>query len=515
MRHLIVCCDGTWQTPRQRTNVFLLSEALAGADAGGAPQVSRYFEGVGAVGSLGARASGGVAGVGLSRSVRDAYGWLAESYRPGDRIALFGFSRGAYTVRSLAGMITACGLLDVSGTSADEAARLVEQVYRTRYRARDRAEPGWRRGLRFRFDPDDAADIPVEFIGVWDTVGSLGIPDNLALVNLVDLPGRYRFHDVTLNPHIRHGRHAVALDESRGPFSPTLWADPAPGQDVRQVWFPGNHGDVGGGHRETGLSDGALVWMMREATAAVGLTFRAASIGGIRPDPSGPLHDDIADIAGPAAPVAEALFQPRPRPVPLIDPEAPGHPSVHESAYARQRDPHLPGGRYRLTRRLAVGTSVTVPVSARERWNDVGVYLDAGAYRFEASGRWDSSGNACGPAGEDQRTLLDPRALGQLVGTLIGRVEGGFRRFSGNPAAEFLGARRADDLPWMSLIGEVANRDLNVPPGQAEPDERIAIGAGTEHTVARPGYLYAFANDAWGFYGNNSGSVRLTVTRVG
>src|SRR5688500_13669028 len=169
MRHLVVCCDGTWQTPRNKTNVHRLAEAVAPADGSGAVQACRYFEGVGAVGSLTARATGGVAGAGLSRNVRDAYEWLATTYRAGDKISLFGFSRGAFTVRSLAGMISACGLLDLRGTGDKEARALVERVYENKYRARDKALPSWRDGLRFRFDPVDADDIPVWFVGVWDT----------------------------------------------------------------------------------------------------------------------------------------------------------------------------------------------------------------------------------------------------------------------------------------------------------------------------------------------------------
>jgi hypothetical protein len=512
MRHLIACCDGTWQTPRNHTNVHRLAEALAPTDANGVQQECHYFEGVGAVGSVAARVTGGVAGEGLSQNVRDAYLSLATTYRAGDRISLFGFSRGAFTVRSLAGMISACGLLDLSGMDDKEARALVERVYEEKYRAREKALPSWRDGLRFTFDPADPENIPVWFIGVWDTVGSLGIPDHLALVNLVDSPRGYEFHDVTLNPHIAHGRHAMALDEFRSPFTPTRWSAPAAGQDIKQVWFPGDHSDVGGGHRTTGLSDGALLWMLQEATDAVGLSFDPEKVAAVRPDPSDDIHGELRTAPGPAARVAETLFQPRPRAVPLIDPDNPTDPSVHESAYARQRDKGLRGGPYRPTRTLAVGESASVDVAAGEQWNATGLYLGTGGHRFSATGEWRSATVRSGPAGEKDTALLQPRALGQLVGTLIGKAEDLFRRSTGNAAAAFLGARR-EDLPWLSLVGVVANEIANIPGERARPHERIAIGAGTRHDVARPGYLYAFANDAWGFYWNNSRSVRLTVTR--
>ncbi|WP_216870594.1 DUF2235 domain-containing protein [Modestobacter excelsi] len=514
MRHLVVCCDGTWQTARNRTNVRRLADALAPAGADGTEQVCRYFTGVGTDGSLLAQVTGGVAGEGLSGKVIEAYIWTATAYQEGDRISLFGFSRGAYTVRSLLGLISACGLLDLSDLPAKEARTLVQRVYDEKYRARDEARPDWRRGARFRFDAADEAEIPVSFIGVWDTVGSLGIPDHLGLVNLLDSPRRYEFHDVTLNPHVPHARHAIALDEFRGPFTPTLWAGPAPGQDIRQVWFPGDHGDVGGGHRETGLSEGALVWMAQEATAAVGLGFSKVGIDDVRPNPSDRIHGDARSVPGPAGAVADALFQPRPRAVPLLDPADPTDPSIHESAYRRQRDRQLPGGPYRPTRRLAPGGSGSVDVSAAEPWNATGLYVEADRYRFTAEGRWRSGTFQTGPAGATGGQLLHWRALGQLAGTLVGGAESLYRWLSGNRAADFYGAPRESTRPWMSLVGVVANEVPALPPQQARPHEQLPIGAGVEHEVTRPGYLYAFANDAWGFYGNNSGSVRLTVTRA-
>ncbi|MGY1829118.1 DUF2235 domain-containing protein [Geodermatophilus sp. SYSU D01180] len=513
MRNLIVCCDGTWQTPGNRTNVHRLSEALAPTDLNGDRQERKYFPGVGVAGSLWRRIAGGVAGTGLSQRVMEAYHWTATQYRPGDRITLFGFSRGAYTVRSLGGMISACGLLDLSGTTDAEARGLVERVYREKYRAGNAATPDWRRELRFRFDPRDEAQIPIRFVGVWDTVGSLGIPDHVAFANVIDPSARYRFHDVTLNPYIPHARQAVALDEFRGPFTPTLWSDPAQGQDIRQVWFPGDHSDVGGGGQATGLSDGALLWMIREAGDAVGLAFDKATTDELRPDPLADLGDGSA-LPGPAGLIADALFLPRPRAVPLIDPEEPTDPSVHESAYVRQRNWSRHGRRYRPTRRLGAGESGSVEVSAREGWNETGLYLERGLHRFTAEGEWRSGAVRSGPDGLTGTRLLQPRALGPVLGSVIGHAEGLFRRLSGNPAVEFYGARREERRPWMSLVGVVTNETPDAPPRRARPHEVIGIGAAVEHDVARPGYLYAFANDAWGFYRNNSGTVRLTVTRL-
>ena len=147
----------------------------------------------------------------------------------------------------------------------------------------------------------------MDFIGVWDTVGALGIPEYLGWLNILDPIHRYDFHDVTLNPHIRHGRHAVAMDERRRPYMPALWSEPyASGQDVKQVWFPGSHKDVGGGHLRMGLSDGALLWMIEEARDAVGLGFNPATVEQTQADPLDILHDDDL-IGGVLQPLIDAI----------------------------------------------------------------------------------------------------------------------------------------------------------------------------------------------------------------
>ncbi|MGH3906233.1 MAG: phospholipase effector Tle1 domain-containing protein [Pseudonocardiaceae bacterium] len=188
MRHLVVCCDGTWNTPEEEaaTNVYRLHNALADTADDGTEQLRYYDHGVGTEGGLADYVLGGAAGAGLSRNVLDAYYWLTTTYQPGDRIALFGFSRGAYTGRSLAGMIATCGLLDTTSLNDAMVWNQIDRVYHRRYQRGDRASPRWRHGLRFSYDPEHADQIPVHFIGVWDTVGSLGIPDYLGWLNLLD-----------------------------------------------------------------------------------------------------------------------------------------------------------------------------------------------------------------------------------------------------------------------------------------------------------------------------------------
>lgn len=519
MRHLVVCCDGTWNTTldeQSDTNVARLRNALAKTAEDGSEQRSYYDTGVGTQGGLLDFLLGGASGVGLSRNVMDAYHWLTSTYEPEDSVTLFGFSRGAYTVRSLAGMIAACGLIDSTCLDGKALWRRIEQVYDRRYRQGDRADPRWRDGLRFTFDPERPDEIPVHFIGVWDTVGTLGIPDFLGVVNLLDSARRHAFHDVQLNPRIRCARHALAMDETRETFTPTLW-EPAPGQDVEQVWFPGSHLDVGGGYPQRGLGDGTLQWMIEQVQNKTKLAFQKPVLDQIRPNSLEVRHDDSLSVFGVLAPAVEPFLQPffgqRPRAVPLIDPEAPDR-RLHKSVYERHQTPPIAGGRYRPTRVLAVGDSETVDVSARNPWQSTGLYLRAGDYTFTAQGGWMDQHIWSGPEGTTGLRRFHPLEAGRLLSTLLGQGEKLLRRMTGNQAANFLFTRRAEDLPWMSLVGVVANDAKTVGDGP-KMHERIAIGTGVAHQVCRDGYFYAFANDAWGFYGNNRGTVRLTVTRTG
>jgi hypothetical protein len=212
-------------------------------------------------------------------------------------------------------------------------------------------------------------------------------------------------------------------------------------------------------------------------------------------------------------PWLEIFVQPRPRAVPRVDPNAPS-PFIHKSVYDRRQHPPITGGRYRSTRALAPGQTETVEVFARKRWNETGLYLEAGEYRFTVRGEWLDSDIPSGPAGTTGLRRFDPLIeKGRLVGTLFGQGERLFRFVTGNKDADFVFSRREEDMPWMSLVGVVANDAIPIE-GARNAHERIAIGDGTYHRVTKSGYLYAFANDAWGSYVDNQGSVRLTVTRL-
>jgi uncharacterized protein (DUF2235 family) len=266
MKRLVVCCDGTWQLPDQTwlgsdspTNVARLSERVANFD-GTIPQVIWYDQGVG-TGNLLDRVRGGLTGYGLDENIARAYRFLVGNYVPGDEIFLFGFSRGAYTVRSLAGMIRKCGI--VRRDKVVNYATVLD-LYR------DDQHPDEPEPTEFREKFSVSTAVPLKFIGVWDTVGALGIP----LTAFADLnKRRYQFHDTELSGTVQYAYHALAIDERRKPFSPTLWTSaPKPGQTLEQVWFPGTHSDVGGGFASRGLPEIALTWMIEKATGA-GLAF--------------------------------------------------------------------------------------------------------------------------------------------------------------------------------------------------------------------------------------------------
>jgi hypothetical protein len=518
MRNLIVCADGTWSTAEQETdglprptNVVRLYSALADKGPGDEPQLRYYHPGLGTDGGLLRRLAGGALGIGLGRNVMSAYRWLSDEYEPDDRLFLFGFSRGAYTVRSLAGLITRCGLIETQGLSDHDAWAAVERVYELGYRQRQ--DPAaWSQGLAFHHRGNGMPADEVHFLGVWDTVGALGIPDNYGVLNLFDDATRYRFHDTELNPNVLNARHALALDERRGSFSPTLWSNLAGRSSVQQQWFPGCHGDVGGGHIETGLSDGALEWMLDEASA-LGLALVPDLTDQLSPDPQGLMHDSLNGFW------RRLFHQPRtvPAVVTAVTP-ATQDISLHPSALTRQQRPPLTQAPYRPTRLLGVDDTETLDVFAAERWNDTGLYLEADAtYRFEADGEWLDAAIPCSPAGDCQ-----PRrfwgGLAHRLGTWVGNAERRFARMTGNPRVNFIGSRRIETAPWFALIGVVANGRLQTQQdGSPLPHETLVIGAGLEAWTPRQGsgYLYCFANDAWRFYGNNRGHVRLTVTRTG
>jgi len=266
-KRIVICADGTWNDPEDKhpTNVVRMARAIKPQDGNGVQQVVFYDWGVG---SYYARIRGGVAGLGLKKNVQDCYRFIVQNYDEGDELFLFGFSRGAYTVRALAGFLNKCGILE-----RDRADQIPEAF---RYYKRRRFKPGSEAAEEWRREHGVEARGEVAFLGVWDTVGALGVPTRvLAFVDEPDL-----FYDDKLGSSVRTARHAVAIDEKREDFEPTLWCekpDAKSGADVKEVWFAGVHADVGGGYGPKDgklLSDVPLAWMAAEA-AKHGLALEA------------------------------------------------------------------------------------------------------------------------------------------------------------------------------------------------------------------------------------------------
>ena len=270
MKNIVICCDGTGaEYGRRNSNVVKLYQRVV-RDSG---QVTFYDPGVGTFSflgrNLGRRAGimlGRAFGAGMQLNIEDAYRYLMERYRTGDRVFLFGFSRGAFTVRALAGMLHKCGLLQ---RGSNNLIPYASGIYNRR--GNDDVAAGFKETYCHECKP--------HCIGVWDTVGSMGW-----------FWGR-KFFDATLNEDVAYGYQAVAVDERRRKFPVSLWDESRKtgGQTIEQVWFPGFHSDVGGSHPEVGLSDISLRWMLERARDR-GLRLKEGWADGLNPDPSGQIH---------------------------------------------------------------------------------------------------------------------------------------------------------------------------------------------------------------------------------
>lgn len=303
MKRLVICCDGTWQRlyAGTLTNVALTARAVSSRDVHGNAQIVYYSAGVGASLS-GLSLWQGMTGADLDDNLLDAWLFINLNYEPGDELYLFGFSRGAYTVRSLAGLLRKIGIL--RRAHVDKASEGLD-LYRARGIGADSPETerfrtahaiAWPRlTAPFTAPP---IDLRIRYLGVWDTVGALGIPRLLPIS--IGLNRQYEFHDTALSRSVEYARHAVALDERRAPFRPTLWSNvdafnsPFAQPRVAQAWFPGDHGGVGGGANR-GLSNCALLWVLEGAEQA-GLEFSR--------EPGSVISSCLAEIDPINAPIA-------------------------------------------------------------------------------------------------------------------------------------------------------------------------------------------------------------------
>jgi hypothetical protein len=360
----VLLSDGTGNSAAKlnKTNVWWLYQAL---DLGGDDQIALYDDGVGASGFRPLQILGGAFGWGLSRNVRDLYEFLCRHYREDDQIYIFGFSRGAFTARTLAGLICKCGILDCRKSiprrrgdndlqlntheGLKAGVKLAYMSYRRDYEAPFAQLYRWLRDLilspvpaskSFREHYSVPHPVRIRFVGVWDTVDAVGLPfDELStLIDNIFYP--HRFPDQNLSDQVDQACHAIAIDDERYTFHPVLWNErgTADSERITQVWFPGMHSDVGGGYPDNDLARVSLEWMIRQSqfhrNRGDGLRFNAHSVRAIeqRAQPLGKMHDSRRGVG--------VYYRYKPRHVAsLCDDRDNGvliaEPKVHHSVLAR------------------------------------------------------------------------------------------------------------------------------------------------------------------------------------
>lgn len=326
-KNIVLLSDGTGQRGGvgHESNVWRLYQALDHDDS---RQLCCYDDGVGSQDYALFKAVGGAFGFGLKRNVCNLYAFLARHYETGDRIFLFGFSRGAFTVRLLAGMVASCGLLDTARCSSESDLWCKVQAAYCAYR-RSYFAAGFADKFRRDYARSDHDQLSIRFVGVWDTVDAMGVPFD-ELRDAIDAVLRYSFRDHVLSARVEHGCHALALDEARKAFDPVMWDERLEvRRRIEQTWFAGVHSNVGGGYPKNQMALATLSWMIERASA-YGLQVRTEAAHDIAAaaDVHGRLYDSRRGLA--------AYYRYRPRDLESIRRDYTHGPlSLHASAMAR------------------------------------------------------------------------------------------------------------------------------------------------------------------------------------
>jgi uncharacterized protein (DUF2235 family) len=284
MSNIVICADGTWNRPEEDlekdfpTNVLKLARAIKPSG----PNLKQHVFYDWGLGSYHDKVTAGATGRGIHKNILDCYRYIVQNYTTGDSLYLFGFSRGAYTVRALCGLINNCGILK------RPVARLISEAWKIYKNPQAKFHPDGDGAKEFRASHSHASR-KVHFVGVWDTVGALGIP--FSVMGLFD--SHDEFYDTKMGANVSYARHALSIDEQREDFEPTVWT-PRTGVDLKQVWFAGVHSDIGGSYppdKHTGncAADIPLAWMLAEAKTA-GLQIEPHILTSLKDDPLSKLH---------------------------------------------------------------------------------------------------------------------------------------------------------------------------------------------------------------------------------
>lgn len=426
-KSIVLFSDGTGNSSAKlfKTNVWRMYEAVDLDDGvAGTEQIVHYDEGVGNSGIRPLAALGAVFGIGLKRNVLDLYKFLSRNYRPGDRIYAFGFSRGAFTIRMLIGLINKEGVIPYR--SEADLAHQAADAFRSYLRGRNpRFYPMravvpfwrmlvrgylwlWRKVWRQRHYDREANHRPeVRFVGVWDTVAAYGGPITEIVRGFDDWIRPLTFKDRKLPEIVEVARHALALDDERDAFQPLPWDEP-PDTDrdrLQQVWFAGMHADVGGGYPDDSLAYVSLAWMMEEAAAA-GLKLRADKQAEVErvANAYGPIHDSRSGLG------SYYRYQPRTLGA-YIEPPAPGTQSMRDPEFKDQGIGHRPWVHESVLCRIHQGTDGYAPITLPGQIKVVGRSGPRNALPGDLQDRLDRTGQARDDRQESIRDLVWWRRL--------------------------------------------------------------------------------------------------------
>jgi hypothetical protein len=509
-RQLIVCLDGTYNTPGQLdhgraapTNVWKLAKVLSCDESRDSVRKVKYLPGVGhgtsaaigwfcrflnriSVGTLD-HWFGGASGWGLSQQIREGYKFLVDEYIPGDQIFIFGFSRGAFAARSLVGLIKNAGLLN------REASPLIRRVTRAYHRLLRAPK---HRAFLFFVRPLTYTEARVHFLGVWDTVGALGAPIEGGRFSLNPLKMAPRFHDIDALDIVDATCHALAIDELRAAYSPVLFHR---GSEctarLEQVWFRGAHSDVGGGYSDSRLSDVTLSWMVNRANK-VGLGLPESCL---RIPPGGPSTAEPRDSIGH---MWVAGVWPRSFPTALGTDEYSPDIGHLDSSVDEIRSEASRVSKHWLVDLEPREESAAVVVDANRFWvNTRLIVRREECYLVRAEGNWRICGRVCGADGVANigGRCRDPEAQ---MGELVLLVSGGQEH--PQPEGKFWNA-----VPYL-LGTKVPTRVASLAQWTSLP----VVDNGRLLIPCETGVLHCFANSKARLQRKNRGRLTLCVTRV-